>query len=624
MKHRTIRLIQKYLFHSGNDQDRNNEPTADAVPADVSLTPNIRYDDRWPNSFLDLYAHKTPDKKQLVFYLHGGGYTWGDKADPNENAFRKRWLDAGYDMVSVNYALAPDYEYPIPVLQAQEALRYVVDMVKGDPRWDSLIFVGSSAGSQLCGQLLNIQTNPAYAAEMGLSAVAPREMLFAAVLGSSLLDNERFDRADSKLANLTYRGCGRSYFGVRKLQGDPNVIQSDVIRHATAAFPPTFLTDANFATFNDQGLDFKARLEELGVPVEWNWYSREETFLSHGYDVLDGPYAKDNMKKTLAFLSGLTEVNESGNRPIALWNGTVPYNTGEKKTDLLKVKKQPAWKTLIEMGVGVFGKGIISSTAGLDTFTYDFWIAKGNESEYMDDIPTITPYVVPGSDTGVIVVPGGGFLYKEMEAEGHSRARALNERGISAFVLDYRVNPYRVEASINDLRRAVRYVRAHADAFGLSPNKIGTLGFSAGGYIVGAEGLGDASAVPQWEGYTPDALDEVSCRPDFVAMLYPGTGFNRNPSMLAIAAGDDFFDEAKRPALQKEYDLRNMLHEGQPPIFICHGTIDPLKDMQDFTAAVEEAGLPMEKLIIKHASHGLKPVRNAEKRWMDAFMKWLT
>lgn len=174
---------------------------------------------------------------------------------------------------------------------------------------------------------------------------------------------------------------------------------------------------------------------------------------------------------------------------IRIWGEQIPYNTGGKKRDVLTVSKLPLVFRLKGAFHDIFGTGIAKNTVNLDTFAYKMWIRKGKESEYFDDIPTIRPFLTEQSDLSVIIAPGGGFCYKEMVSEGFDMARSMNERGISAFVLDYRVNPYGAPVGYLDMQRAIRYVRYHAKEFHISPDKIGVMGFSAGGYIAGAAAL---------------------------------------------------------------------------------------------------------------------------------------
>ena len=124
----------------------------------------------------------------------------------------------------------------------------------------------------------------------------------------------------------------------------------------------------------------------------------------------------------------------------------------------------------------------------------------------------------------VIVVPGGGHRMLVFQNEGMLAAKNLNRAGVSAFVLKYRLardqgSAYSIENdAANDLRRAVRWVRAHAAEHGVDPRRIGVMGFSAGGELVS---LVADNPEPARQGRR-DALDSVSARPDFQVLVYPG------------------------------------------------------------------------------------------------------
>jgi acetyl esterase/lipase len=125
----------------------------------------------------------------------------------------------------------------------------------------------------------------------------------------------------------------------------------------------------------------------------------------------------------------------------------------------------------------------------------------------------------------VVIAPGGGHYLLVMENEGMLPAKMLNRIGVTAFVLKYRLahGPDSAGYSVArdgaaDLRRAVRWVRAHAAEYGVDPQRVGVMGFSAGGELVSL--VADNPEPPQRG--TTDALDRLSARPDFQVLVYPG------------------------------------------------------------------------------------------------------
>ena len=138
-----------------------------------------------------------------------------------------------------------------------------------------------------------------------------------------------------------------------------------------------------------------------------------------------------------------------------------------------------------------------------------------------EDTPTITPYLAPAAravGTAVIVCPGGGYLHLSMEKEGSDVARWWNSLGVTAFVLKYRLGPkYHHPIELGDAQRAIRTVRARASEWGVRPDRIGIMGFSAGGHLTSSAGThfdaGKADAA--------DAIDRQSSRPIFWCSATP-------------------------------------------------------------------------------------------------------
>ncbi len=138
---------------------------------------------------------------------------------------------------------------------------------------------------------------------------------------------------------------------------------------------------------------------------------------------------------------------------------------------------------------------------------------------YADD-PDFQPYLLEclvdeGTEVkgAVVLAAGGGHVYRSNVEEAYESAKALNERGYQCFIVNYRVDPYADEESALDYARAVRYVRANAEKYGVDEDKIAGAGFSYGGIVISTEGnsyAGDINASEVVDGYEPDELDAVS------------------------------------------------------------------------------------------------------------------
>ena len=203
---------------------------------------------------------------------------------------------------------------------------------------------------------------------------------------------------------------------------------------------------------------------------------------------------------------------------------------------------------------------------------------------------------------GMIVIPGGGHQFLVWQNEGVGPAKALNRYGITAFVLKYRLarepgSTYTVEGdAAADARRAVRWVRAHAAHYHIDPHRIGMMGFSAGGELVTL--VADNPAPPS---AGTDATAQVSGRPDFQVLVYPGP--------LGIPA---------------------KAVKGAPPAFITAGTLDPCCAVPAMTlyTQLRDAGVSAELHLWADIGHGFNIAAHSERlsiqHWPDRLADWLS
>lgn len=274
----------------------------------VRVVQNVRYGTRYPNSFLDVYSRDA--QAPTFFYVHGGAYVGGDKAEGDPFAagdggayYIDSLLDSGFNVVSVNYALAPEFTYPTPVVQLTEALAFLKG---GAPDFgldmDRVVIGGSSAGGQLAGQVANIQSNPDYAEEMDVAQPLDDGDLRAVVFASALLNPERFAQTGEVVIGYGWYQYGRQYFDTNFLQRDPDVIQSDVLRHVSADMPPTYISDGNTASFYAQANAMSERLERLGVAHELHIPPKSDGSVTHGFESKGDPVSRDSFDRMVAFL----------------------------------------------------------------------------------------------------------------------------------------------------------------------------------------------------------------------------------------------------------------------------------------------------------------------------------
>lgn len=241
--------------------------------------------------------------------------------------------------------------------------------------------------------------------------------------------------------------------------------------------------------------------------------------------------------------------------------------------------------------------------------------APGFIPEYGQKQPNIKPFPVPGSKGAVVVCPGGGYSMKAPH-EGDPIARMLNEAGISAYVLDYRVMPYRAPAPLLDAQRAIRAVRS------MGYEQVGILGFSAGGHLT-------CSAATLYDNGDPQAQDPIerlSSRPDVFVPCYAVVSMEAfsHEGSVAYLLGDE---KDNHQALRR-YSAELNVTRDTPPAFIWHTRDDndvPVENSLRLAEALSTAGIEFALHIFPHGPHGMGLAGNdpVVGQWPGLLQKWL-
>jgi acetyl esterase/lipase len=221
--------------------------------------------------------------------------------------------------------------------------------------------------------------------------------------------------------------------------------------------------------------------------------------------------------------------------------------------------------------------------------------------------PTLTVYrPAKEKDTGVAVViaPGGAYRFLAWDHEGEQVAAWLNSIGVTGVLLKYRV-PRRAnhpKAPLQDAQRALSLVRGKAQEWGVDPNRIGMLGFSAGGHLTALAATNSDSRA-----YEPiDETDKVSCRPDFAVIIYPG----------------GVVDPAKEKLVP---EIR--VSKETPPTFLTQSNDDRVgpENSAVLYLALKRAGVPAELHVYATGGHGygLRPSKNPCSEWPKRCEEWL-
>jgi len=226
----------------------------------------------------------------------------------------------------------------------------------------------------------------------------------------------------------------------------------------------------------------------------------------------------------------------------------------------------------------------------------------------------------------VLIAAGGGYKRIEIANEAYPAAQWLNDRGITAFVLTYRLPPEGwVDgpfAPLQDAQRAIRLIRARAGDHRLDPQKIGLLGFSAGGHLMGL-----AAARANFASYAPvDDADQVSARPDFAALAYPV--ITLQPPYDNTVTRRSLIGEHPSPEASAEWSVETHVGSGCPPVFLVQADDDPIANPENtriMEKACQRAGVPVERHALPSGGHGfgMGGPATASAQWPAWYQDWL-
>lgn len=249
---------------------------------------------------------------------------------------------------------------------------------------------------------------------------------------------------------------------------------------------------------------------------------------------------------------------------------------------------------------------------------------------YLVKEPTLEIYLPAkrnAIDKAVLICPGGGYHFLSYDWEGTDIAKWFNSKGIVAFILKYRLPQSKSlivphEAPLQDAQRAMRWIRFNADEYGVNPNKIGVIGFSAGGHL--ASTLGTQFNAPNT--FKEQPLDTISARPDFMALIYPVVtmkdDYTHQGSQINLL-GKDASDD-----LKTKYSNELQVTENTPQTFIVHSGDDkavPVENSLQFYKALKDKDIQAELHVYPYGGHGysLAIGQGRLQTWVDRLEDWL-
>lgn len=250
---------------------------------------------------------------------------------------------------------------------------------------------------------------------------------------------------------------------------------------------------------------------------------------------------------------------------------------------------------------------------------------------YKVKTPTLeiySPVKGNATDKAIIICAGGGYDFLAYDWEGTDMAKWFNSKGITAFVLKYRLpNSKSVitsyKAPLQDAQRAIRWVRFNAEEFGINPNKVGVIGFSAGGHLVAT--LGTQFNTPN--DFKEESMDTISARPDFMALAYPVITMQDNYTHKG--SRNNLLGKNPTTDLIEKYSNELNITKNTPPTFLVHASNDkvvPVENSLQFYKALNDKDVKVEMHIYPYGGHGFSLATNQKEylhTWLDRLYDWL-
>ena len=223
--------------------------------------------------------------------------------------------------------------------------------------------------------------------------------------------------------------------------------------------------------------------------------------------------------------------------------------------------------------------------------------------------------------TAVVICPGGGYGGLAVQPEGHGIAAWLNGHGVTGVVLEYRMPAGRHAVPLLDAQRAIRTVRFHAKAWSIDPARIGIIGFSAGGHLASTAATHFDAGKPE----ATDAVEKVSCRPDFAILIYPVITMD---ATTHAGSRNNLLGKDPSAELIELYSNEKQVTDKTPPTFLAHPLDDKVvvpANSKSFYEALQAHKVPSKYLELASGGHGLNGYKGPMwDAWQTQSLAWLT
>lgn len=287
-------MLIRHMFNS--EIKISDHKSFNKAKPNIEVTLNHHYNSNFKNNSYDLYLPKNNMQHvPVLIWIHGGGYVGGDKSGVKEFA-TKLSTDAQIAIVSMNYEKAPESKYPNQLIQVSELVKSLKK--ESFPKFElsNIMFGGDSAGAQIALQYALTQTNKQYGAILHLPQLLEAGTIKATVSYCGPLDLEQIKdtKSSSNFMKFFVRTVAWSELGTKNWKTSPQLKQASLVKYLTDEFPPTYITDGNASSFQEQGIAFKDKLENLSVPVKCLFFNKSKQEITHEYQF---DYSKSEAKK---------------------------------------------------------------------------------------------------------------------------------------------------------------------------------------------------------------------------------------------------------------------------------------------------------------------------------------
>ena len=282
----------------------------------------------------------------------------------------------------------------------------------------------------------------------------------------------------------------------------------------------------------------------------------------------------------------------------------------------------------VQLFVALVATAAVSTTAlsAESPIKFPLWPGKapvgdGTYETVASELKVYLPSPDKATGAAVVICPGGGYIRHVVDREGYPIADWLNAHGIAAILLEYRLPEGRSWVPLLDAQRAIRVTRAKAAEWRVHPQRVGILGFSAGGHVASTAGThfdagraGDA-----------DPIERLSCRPDFMLLVYPVVTMGEKTHSLSKTK---LLGANPKPELVRLFSNETQVTDQTPPAFLAHARDDtgvPPDNSRWFVAALRAHQVPVEYLELPSGGHGLNGCKGPLwEEWKAKSLAWLT